>query len=224
MLFLYCITSGAQLPLLPAHSVFPVFPPYAICAAGLAAVVSQVPNEEYDPAFTPYRLMDRLWVDQRSAGYETVLATVARQTDLVPAAFCSVLETEEDVVAYLEHHVDVLEAQLHLFRERQEFWIDVERAGRRAKVESVGQLKERLCRYAEAVMDRRVAIWNRRQRVASWSFLVRRTQRGKFLDEAARLHRECQAQRLLLDCSGPWAGGGYALAPPCGPPLIARPA
>ncbi len=224
MLFLYCITAGAQLPLLPAHSVFPVFPPYAICAAGLAAIVSQVPNEEYDPAFTPYRLMDRLWVDQRSPGYEAVLETVLRQTTLVPAAFCSVLDSEEDVIAYLESHVDVLEAQLHLFRERQEFWIDLERAGRRARIDIAGEVRERLCRHAEAVMDRRVAIWNRRQRVASWSFLVQRTQRGKFLEEAARLHRECREHRVTLDCSGPWPGGGYALAPPCGPLLIGRPA
>jgi len=219
---LYCVTGSSQLPLLPAESVFPIFPPYTICAAGLAAVVSRVPDEEYDPDFTPDRLMDRLWVEQRAPAHETVLNTVMLQTTLVASAFCTVLDDEEQVMAYLERHVDVFETQLEMLRERQEFWVDVERAGRRAKVDGLGEMRGRLCRWADGIMDRRVAVWNPRRRVASWSLLVKREQRPAFLAEAWRLAGECRDRRLVLDCSGPWPAGGFTLAPPVGPALISR--
>ncbi len=168
--------------------------------------------------------MDRLWVMQRSPAHESVLATVMLQTSMVPAAFCTILEDERQVMAYLETHVDVFEAQLDMLRERQEYWVSIERAGRRPKIEDLLEMKGQLCRFADGVMDRRVAIWNRRQRLASWSFLVRRDQRARFLGEARRLAGECKERRLLMDCSGPWAPGGFAVAPPVGPMLIGRPA
>ena len=224
MTYLYCITGSAQLPLLPAESVFPVFPPYVICAAGLAAIVSRVPDEEYDPERTPQRVMDRLWVEQRSPAHERVLSTVLRQTTVVPAAFCTVLESEEQVTQYLETHVDTLEAQLDMLRDRQEYWVDVQRDGRRAKVDGLNQMRGRLCLWADGIMDRRVAAWNPRQRLASWSLLVKRDQRLKFLHEAGKLASECRTSKLLLDCSGPWAPASFAIAPPVGPTLIHRPA
>ena len=224
MIYLYCVTGSTQLPLLPAASVFPVFPPYAICAAGLAAIVSRVPFEEFDPEQTPGRVMDRLWVHQRAPAHETVLDTVMRQTTMVPAAFCTVLDSEEQVNEYLETHKDTLEAQLDVLRDRQEFWVDVVRAGKRAKVDEVAAMRGRLCPWADGVMDRRVASWNPRLRAASWSFLVKREQRSRFIGEARKLAGDCREQRLLVDCSGPWAPGSFALAPPVGPMLISRPA
>ena len=224
MTYLYCITGSMQLPLLPAVSVFPVFPPYTICAAGLAAIVSRVPDEEYDPERTPQRVMDRLWVEQRSPAHETVVGTVLRQTTLVPAAFCTLLDSEEQVTEYLETHVDTLEAQLHLLQGRQEYWVDIERDGRRANLEGVSEMRGRLCQWADGFMQRRVAAWNPRRRVASWSLLVKREQRLKFLHEAGKLSSECFPRKLLLDCSGPWTPASFAIAPPVGPTLISRPA
>jgi hypothetical protein len=224
LIYLYCITGSRQLPLLPAASVFPVFPPYTICAAGLAAIVSRVPDEEYDPERTPQRVVDRLWVEQRSPAHEAVVSTVLRQTTMVPAAFFTVLENEEQVTAYLEKHVETLEAQLDLLRDRQEFWIDIERAGRRAKTEGAREMLLPLCQYADGFMERRVAAWNPRKRVASWSLLVKRDQRAQFLTVARKLAEECRGRRLVLDCSGPWAPGSFAIAPPAGPQLISRPA
>lgn len=224
MIYLYCVTASAQLPLLPAESVFPVFPPYVICAAGLAAVVSRVPDEEYDPERTGERLMDRLWVEQRSPAHETVLSTVLLQTTMVPAAFCSVLECEEQVTEYLEKHVDQIEAQLSMLRDRQEFWVDIVREGKRARLDGVNEMRGRLCRWSDGFMERRVAAWNPRQRVASWSLLVPREQRPQFLAEARQLAAEARERRLIVDCSGPWAPGSFSLAPPAGPMLISRPA
>ena len=222
MIYLYCITGSAQLPLLPAESVFPVFPPYVICAAGLAAIVSRVPYEEYDPEQTPSRIMDCLWVKQRSAAHQTVVETVLVQTTVVPAAFCTVLESEDQVTAYLESYEDVLQAQLDTVRDRQEYWVDIIREGKRARLDGLQVLEARLCRFADGVMERRVAAWNPRFRAASWSFLVRRDQRARFLQEARTLAGECREQKLLLDCSGPWAPSGFVIAPPVGPMLIAR--
>ena len=224
MIYLYCVTPGAQLPLLPAESVFAVFPPYTICAAGLAAIVSRVPAEEYDPEQTPDRVMDRLWVRQRSPAHQTVVETVLVQTTVVPAAFCTVLDSEEQVTAYLETHVDVFEAQLEMLRDRQEYWIDIIREGKRAQLDAVAPLRGRLCQWADGVMDRRVAVWNPRLRAASWSFLVKRDQRQRFLNEARTLAGLCRERKLLVDCSGPWAPSGFAIAPPVGPMLISRPA
>ncbi|MBY0505000.1 MAG: GvpL/GvpF family gas vesicle protein [Bryobacteraceae bacterium] len=224
MIYLYCVTGGNPLPLLPAVSVFPVFPPYAISAAGLAAIVSRVPFEEYDPEQTPGRLMDRLWVRQRSPAHETVLSTVLAQTTVVPAAFCTVLDSDEHAVLYLETHADVLQAQLDVLRDRQEYWIDVVRQGKRAQVDSVPAMLARLCPWADGVMDRRVAVWNPRLRAASWTFLVKRNQRQRFLQEARILAEESRGRRLLVDCSGPWAPSGFTLAPPVGEMLISRPA
>lgn len=224
MIYLYCITGSTQLPLLPAESVFPVFPPYTICAAGLAAVVSRVPNEEYDPEKTPQRVMDRLWVEQRSPAHEAVVNTVLLQTTVVPVAFSTVLDDEDQVTAYLEANVEVLEAQIDMLRDRQEFWVDIERAGRRPKSEGLGELRARLCVSADGFMERRVCAYNPRKRLGSWSFLVKREQRGRFLSEAWKIAGECKERRLVVDCSGPWVAGSFALAPPAGPMLISRPA
>ena len=224
MIYLYCVTGSTQLPLLPAESVFPVFPPYTICAAGLAAVVSRVPYEEYDPEQTPQRMMDQRWVRQRSPAHQIVLETVLVQTSVVPAAFGTVLDDEEQVTAYLEGEMDVLEAQLTLVHDRQEYWVDVIREGKRAKVDGVSAMLGRLCPWADGVMDRRVAAWNPRLRAASWSFLVKRERRARFFDEARTLAAECRERRLLVDCSGPWAPSGFVIAPPVGSTLISRPA
>ncbi len=227
MIYLYCVTASAQLPLLPAESVFPIFPPYVICAAGLAAVVSRVPDEEYDAERTGERLMDRLWVEQRAPAHETVLSTVLLQTTMVPAAFCSLLDSEEHVMEYLETHVETIEAQLQMLRDRQEFWVDIVREGKRAKLaklDLVNEMRGRLCRWSDGFMERRVASWNPRQRVASWSLLVKRENRPRFLAEARQLAAEARERRLILDCSGPWAPGSFSLAPPSGQMLISRPA
>lgn len=224
MIYLYCVTASAQLPLLPAESVFPVFPPYVLCAAGLAAVVSRVPDEEYDAQRTGERLMDRLWVEQRSPAHETVLSTVLLQTTMVPAAFCSLLDSEAHVTEYLERHVETIEAQLQMLRDRQEFWVDIVREGKRAKVDGVSEMRGRLCRWSDGFMERRVAAWNPRRRVASWSLLVKRELRPQFLAEARQLAAEGRERRLLLDCSGPWAPGSFSIAPPSGQMLISRPA
>jgi hypothetical protein len=125
MLYLYCVTRGKPLPLLPVIGIAAAGPPFAIAGPNMAAIVSEVPDGEYNGAEAERRMGDLSWMTQRGKSHEAVIEAVMRQGPVVPAAVASLLSDEAEVRAYLDENHEKLDALLDYFDDREEWVVRV---------------------------------------------------------------------------------------------------
>jgi hypothetical protein len=125
MLYLYCVTRAKPLPLLPVVGVAAAEPPYAIVSGALAAIVSWVPDGEFNGAEAERRMGELAWMTVRAKSHEAVIEAVMRQSAVVPAAVASILRDEEEVRAYLAENFEKLDALLDYFHQREEWVVRV---------------------------------------------------------------------------------------------------
>ena len=122
MLYLYCITRAKPLPLLPVVGVAAAEAPFAVTGDGLAAIVSRVPDGEFNGAEAEQRMAELSWMTPRAKSHEAVVEAVMRQTSVVPAAIASLLDDEDQTRAYLAENAEKLDALLDYFSGREE-WV-----------------------------------------------------------------------------------------------------
>lgn len=94
-------------------------PAYAISQGPLAAVVSEVPAEE----FTPERISTCDWLSERARFHDQVLIAVLRQAPVVPAALACLFADENQVRQYLAEHAGRFEALLDHFDGKEEWLV-----------------------------------------------------------------------------------------------------
>lgn len=83
-----------------------------VCHGGLAAMVREVPLEEYDEAVLPERLNDRVWLERNARAHEDVLQAAAAVTAVVPLRFGTIYRSSEQVERMLAERADELAATL----------------------------------------------------------------------------------------------------------------
>lgn len=126
MLYLYCVTRGRPLPLLPVVGVAAAGPPFAISGPNMAAIVSEVSDGEFDGLDAERRMADLAWMSQCGKSHESVIEAVMRQhCPVVPAAVASLLRDEAEAKQYLAENFEKLDALLDYFENREEWVVRV---------------------------------------------------------------------------------------------------
>jgi hypothetical protein len=94
----------------------------------LAALVGEVPLDEFAEEELPERLNDREWLERTARAHEEVLATAAAVGAVVPLRFGTVYRDRDDVTALLRSRRHELESALDRVRGRVELgvkaWLD----------------------------------------------------------------------------------------------------
>lgn len=95
----------------------------------LAAIVREVPLEEYDEAVLPERLNDREWLERNARAHEDVLQCAAAVTTVVPLRFGTIYRSREHVGEMLGERADEFAENLERVRGHVELgvkaWVDL---------------------------------------------------------------------------------------------------
>lgn len=94
-----------------------------------AAIVREVPLDEYDEAVLPERLNDLEWLERNARAHEDVLQSVAAATTVVPLRFGTIYRSREHVGEMLGERTGELTETIERVRGRVELgvkaWIDL---------------------------------------------------------------------------------------------------
>jgi hypothetical protein len=77
-------------------------------AGDLAAIVSDVPLEEFAEETLPARLNDLAWLEQAARAHEGVLERALERASVVPFRFCTIYRREDDLVGFVVERRDEL--------------------------------------------------------------------------------------------------------------------
>jgi hypothetical protein len=92
---------------------------------GLAALVREVPLDEYDEAVLPERLNDRDWLERNARAHEDVLQAAAAVTTVVPLRFGAIYRSREQVEHMLGERADEFARTLERVRGHVELGVKV---------------------------------------------------------------------------------------------------
>ena len=151
-LYVYCVGErGALAPLFDAElpeAIEEGAGLEAVEAAGLAAVVSEVPLEVYGEGALDRRLSDATWTATRALRHERVAEHFARRAAVVPLRFGAIYLRREGVASMIEERAAQFREVLARLRGREEWGLNVyvERVRLR---EEVTRLSARLREMAE---------------------------------------------------------------------------
>ena len=90
-IYLYCITDGGSVA--ASAGLHPLRPVYSIVHEELAAVVSEVPLEEFGEEALPARLEDACWLEREVRAHEAVIESVLARQTVLPMRFCTIFRT-----------------------------------------------------------------------------------------------------------------------------------
>jgi hypothetical protein len=96
-----------------------------ICRGSLAALVREVPLEEFDEAVLPERLNDREWLERNARAHEDVLESAAAVTTVVPLRFGTIYRHPDQVAQMLDERAEELATTLERVRGHVEFGVKV---------------------------------------------------------------------------------------------------
>src|SRR5207302_9084304 len=82
----------------------------------LAALVREVPLEDFDEAILPERLNDRAWLERNARAHEDVLEAAAAITTVVPLRFGTIYRSPDQVAKLLDERAGELAATLDRVR------------------------------------------------------------------------------------------------------------
>jgi hypothetical protein len=91
----------------------------------LAAVVSQVPLEEFGEESLRERLADMAWLERTARRHEEVLDTVREHATLIPMRLCSIYRTADGVKEMLEREAEAFEEALARLQGKSEWGVKV---------------------------------------------------------------------------------------------------
>jgi hypothetical protein len=81
-------------------------------SGGLAALVRDVPLDEFGEDTLPDRLNDRAWLERYARAHEDVVATAAKAATVVPFRFGVICHDRSDVARLLDEHAEILRRDL----------------------------------------------------------------------------------------------------------------
>jgi gas vesicle protein GvpL/GvpF len=96
-----------------------------ICRGSLAALVREVPLDDFDETVLPERLNDRDWLETNAREHEGVLESAAAVTTVVPLRFGTIYRHPDQVVQMLDDRADELAATLERVRGHIELGVKV---------------------------------------------------------------------------------------------------
>jgi hypothetical protein len=181
-LWLYCVTAQETAPELPG--VAETDAPRTIAAAGLNAVVSTVPLEDFGEEGLKRNLNDMQWLEQVARAHEQVLEGTQQHGPLVPMRLCTIYRSEKQVQALLAERREEFTGALAALEGRGEWGVKVTadrervaarlRARQHAKPAGVGgaylgrkQEELRLRDEVDAVLD--AAVHESHARLEEWA-------------------------------------------------------
>jgi Gas vesicle synthesis protein GvpL/GvpF len=118
------VASGAELPGGLA-GIEPGHPPKLLSHNGLAAVISEVPLEEFEEQRLREHLGDMRWVEHTARAHEHVLEGVAECTTLIPLRMCSIYRTPDGVREMLARETVALTDALRQLHGKAEWGVKV---------------------------------------------------------------------------------------------------
>ena len=118
------VASGAELPSGLA-GIEPAHPPQLLVHNGLAAVISEVPLEEFEEHRLREHLGDMRWVEHTARAHEQVLEGVADCTTLIPLRMCSIYRTTDGVRDMLARETVALTDALRQLHGKAEWGVKV---------------------------------------------------------------------------------------------------
>jgi Gas vesicle synthesis protein GvpL/GvpF len=123
--YIYCVVpADTELPAgLP--SIDPAHSPTLLRHDRLAAVVSQVPLEDFGEERLRERLADLEWLERTARAHEQVLEMVGREATLIPMRLCSVYRSEDGVTKMLAQEAKALEEALAHLEGKTEWGVKV---------------------------------------------------------------------------------------------------
>jgi len=74
----------------------------------LAAIVSDVPLDEFDETALPARLNDLNWLEETARAHESVLERALAAAAVVPFRFCTIYRDEDDLRGFVAERADAL--------------------------------------------------------------------------------------------------------------------
>jgi hypothetical protein len=122
LVWAYCVADGSIDP--PAATgVDGEHPVERVSHAGLAALVSRVPKQEYDADALQRNLNDIEWLGRVARAHEQVLEGVLSTTTIVPLRLCTLYESDDGVRQMLEREGPALTAALAALAGREEWGV-----------------------------------------------------------------------------------------------------
>lgn len=98
-------------------------PPRAITAAGLTAIVADVPDREFGEAALRRNLEDLDWLDQTARAHHTVLEAVAKRVPVVPMRLATLFASDAAVTGTLRERADDFRGALSAIAMRSEWGV-----------------------------------------------------------------------------------------------------
>jgi hypothetical protein len=119
--YVYGVTDRTELAGLPAEGVAAGKPVTLLPYRDLAAVVSEVPLDEWGQEALEARLADLAWLEARVRTHQAVLDAVLPLATLAPMKFATIYLSQDGVTEFLTAHYDEFVALLGHLRGRQEW-------------------------------------------------------------------------------------------------------
>jgi len=124
--YVYCITPADRVTLPSATPVDPALPLRLVEHEHLAAVVSDVPLEEFRRSVDPDR--DLQWLGVKVTAHNQVIQAVAASSPVIPLQFATILRSDRDVIGLLDRHHEELQSALANLEGQAEFGVKIRRA------------------------------------------------------------------------------------------------
>ena len=120
-IYVYGVTDCTALAGLPEQGVAAGYPVTLLPHRDLAAVISEVPLDEWDEEPLKANLNDMAWLETRVRAHEAVLDAVLPLATLLPMKFATLYLEPSGVESFLAEHYDEFAALLGHLRGRQEW-------------------------------------------------------------------------------------------------------
>lgn len=121
LIYLYCVTN--KIPKLKKN--INIKGVYFIYHEGLYAVVSKVPEDEFDEENVRKNLNDMEWLNTKVRLHEKLIEGVMKNNCLVPFKFATVFKSEQRMIAEIGEHEEELRDNLSYFEGKEEWGIKI---------------------------------------------------------------------------------------------------
>ncbi|MBI5193264.1 MAG: GvpL/GvpF family gas vesicle protein [Nitrospirae bacterium] len=119
LIYLYCVTNN--MPQLKRN----MKGVYFIYHEGLYAVVSKVPEDEFNEEDIKKNLTDMEWLDTKVRLHENIIEGVMKNNCVVPFKFATVFNTENRMIAEISELAEELRDNLRYFEGKEEWGIKI---------------------------------------------------------------------------------------------------
>jgi hypothetical protein len=186
----YCVMSARDADAVPAEleGVEPGSAVEVLREDGLAALISQVPADEYDDVRLREHLEDLAWLERTARRHEAVLEAVLREITILPLRLCTLYRDHDGVRRLLRDHAEPLARSLARIHGCAEWGVKVF-AGRSASADEEGVVASE---DREGLAERPGA-----------TYLVQRQRERERADQASELRATCveEVHRQAAACA-----------------------